>query len=51
MPGVLIVEAMAQVGGLIVTQMPICPRGCSFSPALTGTLPAPCGPGDQLDPL
>ena len=27
MPGVLIVEAMAQVGGLIVTQMPDLPQG------------------------
>jgi len=27
MPGVLIVEAMAQVGGLIVTQMPDLPKG------------------------
>ena len=27
MPGVLIVEAMAQVGGLIVTQMPNPPQG------------------------
>ena len=27
MPGVLIVESMAQVGGLIVTQMPDLPKG------------------------
>ena len=27
MPGVLIVEAMAQVGGVIVTQMPDLPKG------------------------
>ena len=27
MPGVLIVETMAQVGGLIVTQMPDIPKG------------------------
>ena len=32
MPGVLIVEAMAQVGGLIVSQMPDLPKGflCSL---------------------
>ena len=27
MPGVLIVESMAQVGGIIVTQMPDLPKG------------------------
>jgi 3-hydroxyacyl-[acyl-carrier-protein] dehydratase len=36
MPGVLIVEAMAQVGGLIVAQIPICPRGYSFLQASMG---------------
>ena len=45
MPGVLIVEAMAQVGGLIVTQMPDRPRVCSFLPASTGTLRRPVVPG------
>ena len=28
MPGVLIVESMAQVGGLIVAKMPELPNGC-----------------------
>ena len=40
MPGVLIVEAMAQVGGLIVTQMPDLPRVCSCSPALMACVSA-----------
>ena len=31
MPGVLIVEAMAQVGGLIVSQMPDLPKDFLFS--------------------
>ena len=31
MPGVLIVESMAQVGGIIVTQMPDLPRDFSSS--------------------
>ena len=43
MPGVLIVEAMAQVGGLIVTQMPDLPKGLFVLPGRRGTLPPPCG--------
>ena len=34
MPGVLIVEAMAQVGGLIVKRMPDLPMACLCSPGL-----------------
>ena len=41
--GVLIVEAMAQVGGLIVTQMPDLPKGLFVLRHRRGTLPAPCG--------
>ena len=37
MPGVLIVEAMAQVGGLIVTQMPD-PKGCLCLPERWGSV-------------
>ena len=36
MPGVLIVEAMARVGGLIVTQMPDLPKGLFVFAGLTG---------------
>lgn len=49
MPGVLIVEAMAQVGGILLTQLPNCPEGLSM---LTGIDKAkfrrPVVPGDQL---
>ena len=34
MPGVLIVESMAQVGGIIVTKMPDLPKGFLSSPEL-----------------
>ncbi|MBC6421626.1 MAG: 3-hydroxyacyl-ACP dehydratase FabZ [Hormoscilla sp. SP12CHS1] len=49
MPGVLIVEAMAQVGGVLLTQLPDCPGGLSM---LTGIDKAkfrrPVVPGHQL---
>jgi len=49
MPGVLIVEAMAQVGGVLLTQLPDFPGGLSM---LTGIDKAkfrrPVVPGDQL---
>ena len=38
MPGVLIVEAMAQVGGLIVTQMPDLPKGLFVFAGIDGCL-------------
>ena len=49
MPGVLIVEAMAQVGGLIVTQMPDLPKGLFVFAGIDGVrFRRPVGPGDQL---
>jgi 3-hydroxyacyl-[acyl-carrier-protein] dehydratase len=49
MPGVLIVEAMAQVGGLIVTQMPNLPRGLFVFAGIDGVrFRKPVVPGDQL---
>lgn len=49
MPGVLITEAMAQVGGVLLAQLPNCPEGLSM---LTGIDKAkfrrPVVPGDQL---
>jgi len=49
MPGVLITEAMAQVCGVLLAQMPNCPEGLSM---LTGIDKAkfrrPVVPGDQL---
>lgn len=49
MPGVLIIEAMAQVGGIVLTQMPDIPAGLFM---LTGVDKAkfrrPVMPGDQL---
>lgn len=49
MPGVLIVEAMAQVGGLIVTQMPDLPRGLFVFAGIDGVrFRRPVVPGDQL---
>jgi 3-hydroxyacyl-[acyl-carrier-protein] dehydratase len=49
MPGVLIVEAMAQVGGLIVTQMPELPRGLFVFAGIDGVrFRRPVVPGDQL---
>ena len=49
MPGVLIVEAMAQVGGLIVTQMPDLPNGLFVFAGIDGVrFRRPVVPGDQL---
>ncbi|MXW12811.1 MAG: 3-hydroxyacyl-ACP dehydratase FabZ [Synechococcus sp. SB0662_bin_45] len=49
MPGVLIVEAMAQVGGLIVMQMPNLPEGLFVFAGIDGVrFRRPVVPGDQL---
>ena len=49
MPGVLIVEAMAQVGGLIVTQMPDLPKGLFVFAGIDGVrFRRPVVPGYQL---
>ena len=49
MPGVLIVEAMAQVGGLIVTQMPDLPDGLFVFAGIDGVrFRRPVVPGDQI---
>ena len=49
MPGVLIVEAMAQVGGLIVRQMPDLPKGLFVFAGIDGVrFRRPVVPGDQL---
>ncbi len=49
MPGVLIVEAMAQVGGLIVTQMPDLPKGLFVFAGIDEVrFRRPVVPGDQL---
>ncbi|MFM7314386.1 MAG: 3-hydroxyacyl-ACP dehydratase FabZ [Cyanobium sp.] len=49
MPGVLIVEAMAQVGGLIVTQMPDLPKGLFVFAGIDDVrFRRPVVPGDQL---
>ena len=49
MPGVLIVEALAQVGGLIVTQMPDLPNGLFVFAGIDGVrFRRPVVPGDQL---
>ena len=49
MPGVLIVEAMAQVGGLIVMQMPDLPKGLFVFAGIDGVrFRRPVVPGDQL---
>ena len=49
MPGVLIVEAMAQVGGLIVTQMPNLAKGLFVFAGIDGVrFRKPVVPGDQL---
>ncbi|KGG16222.1 MULTISPECIES: 3-hydroxyacyl-ACP dehydratase FabZ [unclassified Prochlorococcus] len=49
MPGVLIVEAMAQVGGLIVKQMPNLPKGLFVFAGIDGVrFRRPVVPGDQL---
>jgi 3-hydroxyacyl-[acyl-carrier-protein] dehydratase len=49
MPGVLIVEAMAQVGGLVVTQIPDLPKGLFVFAGIDGVrFRRPVVPGDQL---
>ena len=49
MPGVLIVESMAQVGGIIVTQMPDLPKGLFvFAGIQNVKFRRPVIPGDQL---
>ena len=49
MPGVLIVEAMAQVGGLIVSQMPDLPKGLFVFAGIDAVrFRRPVVPGDQL---
>ena len=49
MPGVLIVESMAQVGGIIVTQMPDLPKGLFVFAGINNVkLRKPVVPGDQL---
>ena len=49
MPGVLIVESMAQVGGLIVTQMPDIPKGLFVFAGINKVkFRKPVVPGDQL---
>ena len=50
MPGVLIVEAMAQVGGIIVTQMPNLPKGLFVFAGINNVkFRRPVVPGDQLE--
>tara|TARA_B100001029_G_C14817185_1_gene315605 strand:+ start:103 stop:561 length:459 start_codon:yes stop_codon:yes gene_type:complete len=49
MPGVLIVESMAQVGGIIVTQMPELPKGLFVFAGIDNVkFRRPVVPGDQL---
>ena len=49
MPGVLIVESMAQVGGIIVTQMPDLPKGLFVFAGIDKVkFRKPVIPGDQL---
>ena len=49
MPGVLIVESMAQVGGIIVTQMPDLPKGLFVFAGINNVkFRKPVLPGDQL---
>lgn len=49
MPGVLIVEAMAQVGGIIVTQLPDCPEGLFMFAGIDKVkFRRPVVPGDRL---
>ena len=49
MPGVLIVEAMAQVGGLIVSQMPDLSKGLFVFAGIDSVrFRRPVVPGDQL---
>ncbi len=49
MPGVLIVESMAQVGGIIVIQMPDLPKGLFVFAGINNVkFRRPVVPGDQL---
>ena len=49
MPGVLIVESMAQVGGVIVTQIPDLPKGLFVFAGINNVkFRRPVVPGDQL---
>jgi 3-hydroxyacyl-[acyl-carrier-protein] dehydratase len=49
MPGVLIVEALAQVGGIIVTQIPDLPKGLFVFTGIDNVrFRRPVVPGDQL---
>ena len=49
MPGVLIVESMAQVGGIIVTKMPELPKGLFVFAGINNVkFRRPVVPGDQL---
>ena len=49
MPGVLIVESMAQVGGIIVKQMPDLPKGLFVFAGINNVkFRKPVVPGDQL---
>ena len=49
LPGVLIVESMAQVGGIIVTQMPDLPKGLFVFAGINNVkFRKPVVPGDQL---
>ena len=49
MPGVLIVEAMAQVGGVVLTQMPDLPEGLFMFAGIDKVrFRRPVFPGDQL---
>ena len=49
MPGVLIAESMAQVGGIIVTQMPDLPKGLFVFAGINNVkFRKPVVPGDQL---
>lgn len=49
MPGVLIIEAMAQVGGIVLTQIPDCPDGLFMFAGIDKVrFRRPVVPGDQL---
>ncbi len=49
MPGVLIVEAMAQVGGIVLTQLPDCPDGLFMFAGIDKVrFRRPVVPGDQI---
>jgi 3-hydroxyacyl-[acyl-carrier-protein] dehydratase len=49
MPGVLIVEAMAQVGGIVISLMPNLPKGLFVFAGIDGVrFRRPVVPGDQL---